>query len=265
MKNRDAKLFPAKLRQRVRSITGAHQFAVISDLHGNLEALRAVLTALDRRGVHDVICLGDVAGYGPHTSDCLALLRQRGIPCLRGNHDVYVASNDPLPWELSPQAAESAEADRREVPATDRRLLGRLPWTFETPGFAFVHASYPEPEAWWYVIDERDAAPHLAAQPAPVSFFGHTHRQGGWESGPAGLRSIQAPGPLLLHPGSKYALNPGSVGQPRDRNPRAAFLICEPARRRIEFLRVRYNLTRALQAYRRAGREEMGLRLRTGT
>ena len=265
MKNRDAKLSPAKLRQRVRSITGAHQFAVISDIHGNLEALLAVLAALDRRGVRDVICLGDVAGYGPHTSQCLELLRRRGIPCLRGNHDEYVSSNDPLPWELSPQAAEGAEADRREVPPADRRSLGRLPWTFETPDFAFVHASYPEPTAWWYVIDERDAGPHLAAQSAKVSFFGHTHRQGGWVSGPAGLRALTTTTPLFLHPDLKYALNPGSVGQPRDRDPRAAFLICEPVRRRIEFRRVRYNLTRAIRAYREAGREEMGLRLRTGT
>ena len=255
---------PAEMRRRARVIASAPRFAVISDIHGNLEALRAVLADLRRRGVSGVICLGDIAGYGPQAHECLELLRLWDVPCLRGNHEEYVGGSGPLPWELSIEAAEAAVAGRRELPAADRRRLRCLPWTFEAGGFAFVHASYPDPSAWCYVREERDAAVHLAAQPTPVSFHGHTHRQGGWREGEAGMERLAGERIVRLRPDRRAAFNPGSVGQPRDGDPRAAFLICDRERGRIEFRRVRYAVASAVRAYRAAGREEMGLRLKVG-
>ena len=232
----------------VRAILAAPRFAVISDVHGNLGALRRVLAALDRRKLDQVICLGDVAGYGPQTGGCLAMLQERAIPCLRGNHDAWVGSSRPIPWDTSPAAAAGVRADRTSLNAEQRRVLGALPWTFEGGGFAFVHASYPTPRDWWYVLDPIDAELHLRTQPAPVSFFGHTHRQGGWVAGPIGVQPLDVTQPVTCREGLRYAFNPGSVGQPRDGDPRAAFLICDRENRRVSFHRVGYDVERAIGA-----------------
>ena len=121
---------------------------------------------------------------------------------------------------------------------------------------------FRSPTAWWYILDERDATPHLDGQPTPVSFHGHTHRQGGWIKNALGIRRLLGGQKVLLEPECRYTFNPGSVGQPRDGDSRAAYLICDRLLGRIEFRRVKYDIALAIRAYRNAGREEMGQRLR---
>lgn len=247
-----------------RSLPVSSRFAVISDLHGNFIALEAVLQAIDRAGVREIICLGDIAGYGPETARCIATLRQRKIRSVRGNHDAYVGSPQPVPPDFSPDATAGIEADRASLGVSDRRFLGRLPWTLGGDDFTFVHASLPRPEDWDYVFNAHGARRHLRSQPAPVSFLGHTHVQEGWALGPEGVRRIDASKGFFLKERIKYAFNPGSVGQPRDGDPRAAFLIFDREVSLVEFHRVPYDVERAAVIFADAGRGRMGRRLLQG-
>lgn len=224
-----------------RAAAGKPRFAVISDIHGNVEALKSVLHFLDHQGVTGVLCLGDIVGYGPSPSECIALLREREIPCLRGNHDELVLANAPL-GDMHPDAAVGIRYARRCLSRSDQHFLASLPSAFVFSKFAFVHASFPDPTAFDYVFTSDDAEPHLASQPAPVSFFGHTHRQGGFYFCLGGASDLSLKSPVPLDFAERMSFNPGAVGQPRDRDPRAAFLICNAKLGVIEFQRVTYDV-----------------------
>jgi predicted phosphodiesterase len=235
--------------------------AVISDVHANLPALRAVCGELDRRGIVAVLCLGDVVGYGPHPAECLRELRARGIPCLRGNHDDAAASGR-LDADLSPAAAAGIRFARARLSRGELRHLAGLPWRWEAGGATFVHASLPQPEEFRYLMGAGAARRHLAAQRAAVSFFGHTHVQGGFRRAGAGVAVLR---PEDGAAPARGAFNPGAVGQPRDGDPRAAFLVHDRRTGRVEFGRVAYDWEETAADVRRAGLpEELAQRLGEG-
>ena len=238
--------------RRVDRVLAAPAFAVISDLHGNLVALDAVLADLDAQGISGVLCLGDVVGYGPEPAGCLRRLRERRIPCLRGNHDEAAVDRVRL-GEFNDDAAAGIRFTRKQLGAADRAYLKVLPWSWIRPGFAFVHASFPAPELYHYLFSPHDAELHLAGQSVPVSFFGHTHRQGAFRAVGKAVIPTRNDAVLTWEPGDRWAVNPGSVGQPRDDDPRAAYVVCEPAARRIRFHRVAYDVAATQAAMRGRG------------
>jgi diadenosine tetraphosphatase ApaH/serine/threonine PP2A family protein phosphatase len=194
--------------------------ALLSDIHANVVALEAVLDELPE--VEAIWVMGDTVGYGPDPADTLALLRERHAILVAGNHDRAVATGEGL--ELFNAAARTAaERHRAWLGAADREFLAALPVTLEaSPGYAICHGS-PRDPLWEYVFDARTAGYAMAGLAAPRCCVGHTHV-------PATFRVGD----------SKLMINPGSVGQPRDGDPRASYALLDLERAAVEFRRVEY-------------------------
>ena len=196
--------------------------ALLSDIHANLVALEAVLA--DLPSVEAIWVMGDTVGYGPDPADTLALLRERGATLVAGNHDRAVATGQGL--ELFNSAARAAAVRHRAwLAAADRDALAALPLTLEpADGYAICHGS-PRDPLWEYVFDARTAAFAMAGMVATRCCVGHTHV-------PATFRTRHG----------KVMINPGSVGQPRDGDPRAAYALLDPAGETVDFRRVEYDI-----------------------
>ncbi len=183
------------------------KLAVFSDVHADVLALEAVLASAERQGADTFLCLGDIVGYGTEPQACVDLLRARGIPTVRGNHDSLAAR----PYDPArPCALSGIDFARRELTDDAKRWLRELPLVLQIHGVTAVHASLAEPEAW-HLLDTREAAARCFGQlRTAVGFFGHTHRAGYWDSGT--LTWHEAP---WSHPqiqsGARYLLNPGAV------------------------------------------------------
>ena len=196
--------------------------ALLSDVHANLVALESVLRALPP--VDAIGVMGDTVGYGPDPVDALALLRERGARIVAGNHDRAVATG--LGLELfNPVARAAAELHRSWLSAEQRDLLGELPMTLEpADGYLICHGS-PRDPLWEYVFDERTAVLSMAATVAPRCCVGHTH---------VPARFVTGDGRAMI--------NPGSVGQPRDGDPRAAYALLDTGTGLVTFERVEYDI-----------------------
>ena len=217
-----------------------HALALFSDVHSNLEALQAVLA--DMEGIPRRFCLGDTVGYAANPSQCLEIVRGLECPVLMGNHDQAAAANIPLEGMNAPAQA-GIEFSRRKLTPLQRSWLASLPLALEEEGCQFVHGSLFEP--WEYVIDPEDAWLHFSEQTAPVCFCGHTHRPMVWHLDDAGRLSFEwGTGRIQLPPGGRTLVNVGSVGQPRDRNPDACYVIYDPHARQVEFRRIPYDIAK---------------------
>ncbi|HEY6573297.1 MAG TPA: metallophosphoesterase family protein [Candidatus Eisenbacteria bacterium] len=235
----------------------------LSDIHANLEALQAVLAAVDGFAPDRIICLGDVVGYGASPNECLELVRSRCKTVLLGNHDA-AASGGPEIARFNIHARVAAEWTSRVLTREHREFLQRLPLTHDDSGFLCVHASPATPRDWEYLLDRFDAEPQFAYFTVPVCFIGHTHQPAIFMADPAGCRSLPV-GSLSLDPQRRYIVNVGSVGQPRDRDPRACFVVYHEPANRIEYVRVPYPVETAQEKIRAARLPEvLATRLATG-
>lgn len=215
------------------------RYAVLSDIHGNLEALRAVLA--DAEGLADaVLCLGDTVGYGADPGPCLELLAGRGALAVAGNHDWAVAGRVDLDW-FNPYARAAAEWTRERLDDDQRAWLGALPLTREVEDATLVHASPAAPEEWDYLISEADGFAALGAFASRLCLVGHSHIPAVWSAGSWGRRHVRSPDEVRLDPGSRHLVNVGSVGQPRDGDARAAWALWDLEARRITVRRVIYD------------------------
>ena len=196
--------------------------ALLSDVHANLVALEAVLA--DLPAVDAIWVMGDTVGYGPDPTDTLALLRERGARIVAGNHDRAVATG--LGLELfNPLARRAALLHRAWLDAGDRDLLAELPMTLQpADGYEICHGS-PRDPLWEYVFDARTAAEVMAATATQRWCVGHTHVPAVFQGGEG-----------------KLMINPGSVGQPRDRDRRSAYALLDTASATVEFRRVEYDV-----------------------
>jgi predicted phosphodiesterase len=218
-------------------------YLILSDLHANREALDAVLQAA--AGRYDrILCLGDLVGYGADPNHTVEWTRANAATVIRGNHDKVCIGLDALEV-YNPAARTSAEWTRGVLTPESiayLRSLARGPLRIDS--FDLVHGSPMDEDE--YLIHPGDVAPLRGLLDARLTFFGHTHVQGGFLIARGGIRRILpgwGMGQLLeLEPDHYYLINPGSVGQPRDTDPRAAFAIYTPDRRTVEFCRVAYNI-----------------------
>lgn len=243
----DASPAPAALPLSAPSVEPT---AFISDIHGNLQALEAVLADIGAQGVREIVCLGDLVGYGGNPAECVDLVRGADIPCIRGNHDAYAGRTT----EWMPRSAEfeSVCARMREQVGEERcRWLGNLPLTFGGEDFEAVHATLYHPDRWNYldhisVVDE-----HFRHQVKPVCFVGHTHLPAMWVEGmdrPGNDFGIES-----LRVGRRQVVNVGSVGQPRDGEPKACYLIYRRKERDVWWRRVAYDIEGAQRSIAMAG------------
>jgi predicted phosphodiesterase len=215
------------------------KFLIVSDIHGNREALEAVLK--DARGQYDrIVCLGDIVGYGADPNFIVDWARGKVSAIVRGNHDAVCAGLESLSW-FNDNAADAAAWSRRVLSPKNLAYLKALPaGPLPHEGFDLAHGS-PFGE-YDYLCSSADVAAISDRIATPLTFFGHTHQQGGFQVKSKGKIALLNPHRVLrLAPRSKYLVNPGSVGQPRDGDPDAAYAIYSPAERRIDFRRVVYD------------------------
>jgi predicted phosphodiesterase len=242
---------------------------VVSDIHANLTAFEACLTAAEGRWDR-AVCLGDVVGYGPDPNEVTDRLRALPMTTIRGNHD-KAACGLVNTEDFNPVARAAAEWTHGQLNPENLAFLAQLPrGPLELHGMTLVHGALRDEDE--YVFIPAQALDGLLDSPSPVTFFGHTHHQGGFAYQDNRLellqprpRSNEAFTALRLLPGKRYLLNPGSVGQPRDGDPRAAFAIADPNRQTVEFWRVPYDIESVQKRSREAGLpEQLALRLSAG-
>jgi len=230
-------------------------FLIVSDIHANLEALQAVLD--DAGGRYNLIlCLGDLVGYGADPNAIVDWTRENVAVVIRGNHDRASAAQDPSGFDtietFNPSAQTSAYWTRNALRPENRSYLEALPrGPLFYEGVDLVHGSPADEDE--YVITASDAAPLLDTLGAPLTFFGHTHKQGGFRMARRTTAPLSRERTLELEPDYFYLVNPGSVGQPRDGDPRAAYAVYSPEERTVEFRRVAYDVDRAAAKIRAAG------------
>lgn len=226
--------------------------ALVSDVHGNLEALDAVLADLATREVADVACLGDFVGYGASPDDCIERLRGRVAVALLGNHDEAVLHPETL-VRFHPVAAEAARWTRDALSAEHLAWLATLPLSCVWHGARLVHASPIAPERWTYLQDADDAAQQFPGYAESLCFVGHTHAPVVFVWTPDELtRAVHEPF-VTLRPGARHLVVVPSVGQPRDHDPRAGYLIWDDAAGTVECVRVAYDVDGAAARIRGAG------------
>jgi len=222
------------------------RFLVLSDVHGNSTALEAALSASAGRWER-ILCLGDIVDYGPDPNEVTDRLKELAPVVIRGNHDKAVAGLTGLE-SFNPVAQLSARWTREQLRPDNLTYIAGLPEgpaTFD--GITIVHGAFHDEDG--YVFAPAQALSGLMDSPSSVTFFGHTHYQGGFSYRAGQINVIQLRpeyGPnfaaLRLEPGTRYLLNPGSVGQPRDGDPRASFAIADLDHQVIEFWRVPYDI-----------------------
>jgi diadenosine tetraphosphatase ApaH/serine/threonine PP2A family protein phosphatase len=231
--------------------------AVLSDIHGNRHAFEAVLDDARRAGAEEVWCLGDVVGYGGDPNACVELTRAHAAICLAGNHDLAVTGGLGLE-EFSHGAATSARWTREVITSANQAYLAALrPSGVEGP-FGLYHAS-PRDPIWEYVLSESLAARCFDAAPQRVCFVGHSHVALAFtrdEDGGETRGSIREMGATADLRERRWLLNPGSVGQPRDGDPRAAWVLLDTDGGHAEWRRTAYDIAGAQDAIRAAGLPE---------
>ncbi|TMQ60971.1 MAG: metallophosphoesterase family protein [Candidatus Eisenbacteria bacterium] len=222
--------------------------ALISDVHANLEALEAVLQAVDQRGADRILCLGDVVGYGGSPNECLNLIRKRCQLVLLGNHD-SAASGGPEISRFNPNAKAAALWTSKVLTSQNRDYLRALTLSQRREPYLFVHASPAAPRDWEYIFDRFDAEPQFQFFTERACFIGHTHQPAIFERTVTGCESLP-PTTLRFDPLYRYIVNVGSVGQPRDHDPRACFVLLEEPAASIDFVRVPYDIEAAQEKIR---------------
>lgn len=229
------------------------KYAIIADIHANLEALRVVLDDAQKLRCTHHACLGDVVGYNANPKECLDIVRGMNMPCVKGNHD-ELCSADTVAEGFNPHAAEAVNWTREQLPEEDRKWLRDLKYLRLVASFSIVHATLDGPQRWGYVFNKLDAAASFTYQNTAVCFHGHTHvpvafirdsviRSGSYTK-------------FRVEPGRKYFVNVGSVGQSRDGVAKATYAIYDLDDNSIELRRLDYDIAATQAKIRAAGLPE---------
>jgi predicted phosphodiesterase len=229
--------------------------AVVSDIHANLHALEAVLAAIDADPVDELWCLGDLVGYGPKPNECCAIVEARAAVCLCGNHDLAVRGTIDL-VEFSGDAGTAAAWTRAVLADDARAFLDGLQPAGRASGVALFHGSARDP-VWEYVLSDEAAITTFMLTEEPLVLVGHSHAALQISLRDAVLEGGLAPdGTEVELADARWLLNPGSVGQPRDGDPHAAYLLLDLDAKRATFRRVAYDVELTQSEMREAGLPE---------
>jgi diadenosine tetraphosphatase ApaH/serine/threonine PP2A family protein phosphatase len=240
------------------------RYAVLSDIHGNLEALTAAMDALASERIDRYLCLGDVMGYGADPTACLARLQSCEALMIGGNHDLACLGKFDLSW-FTTAARASLVWTRDQLSFTDLDVLRRLPLTATVEPFTLVHGTLKSPERFEYLVDVAQALDTLKACRTLMCLVGHTHQPCVVEYDRLQHRLMRVltiaselSEIVFLDDANRfrYLVNPGSVGQPRDGDPRASFAVIDTEQRRLFFRRVPYDVAAAGRKIRQAGLPE---------
>lgn len=217
------------------------QIAIIADLHANLEATLAVFREIDKRNPDRIVCLGDLTGYNANPNEVVDIIRDREIPCIMGNHDAAVCGLED-PWFFRAAAKQVIEWQIDELRDDNRRWLAMCPEQIVFRGTCLgVHGSPSSRDD--YIIDWLDAMrqlEYLNGRDVTICFFGHSHRPSFFSE--KGNTTVSNSNIRQFQPANRYFVNPGAVGQPRDRDPRAAYGFYDTEKNTFEFCRIEYDI-----------------------
>lgn len=208
------------------------KIAIISDIHSNLEALTTALQYIEAQGIQKIICLGDIVGYGPNPNECVQCLIDKKIPALLGNHDDAV-NNLPHREQFSETARDAIRWTDHALTKEHKIYLSTLPLVIDLFGQTFVHASPLKPETFSYVRNYADAAQQFRGFSTPLCFIGHTHRPEIFCDDVV-TQTICA--------GKKFIVNVGSIGQPRNGDPRLCFGLFDTEKFTFDFVCLSYDI-----------------------
>lgn len=236
------------------------RYLVISDIHSNREALEAVLADAAEQ-YEQIVCCGDLVGYGADPNRVVEWARGALALVVRGNHDKTASGIIEDDW-FNPAARAASGWTARALTPENRKYLADLPkGPAFAADFALVHGSPADEDE--YVADTEEARQAFAYVERMVTFFGHTHLQGGFRIAARRLGAVAGPGAgrdavrVILEPDTWYLVNPGSAGQPRDQDPRAAYALYDAETREVEFRRIAYDIATAQEKIRAAGLPEV--------
>jgi predicted phosphodiesterase len=227
------------------------KYAILSDIHSNLDALEVVLADTKQQQCTHYVCLGDVVGYGPNPKECLDAMRSLNCPTVMGNHDEYCATELDLTG-FNPMAADAIKWTRAQLSSDDKAWLRELKYVRIVESFTMVHATLDLPERWAYVFDKLAASASFNYQHTAVCFNGHTHVPIAFVRSDKGIQGGLYT-KIKIEVGRKYFINCGSIGQPRDRNPKAAYVIFDLLNNIIEMRRLEYDIAAVQKKIRAAG------------
>lgn len=240
-------------------------YAILGDIHANIDALEAVLADAQAQGVTDYVSVGDVVGYNAAPAECIRVVRDElKCPVVRGNHDHYVSYVEESLADFHPMAAAVVEWTRSQLSAEDIQWLHDLPLSKPVMGFTIVHSTLDMPDHWGYVFDNLQAESNFVYQRTQICFHGHTHVPIIYEMRGSSVMHFD-PVDFKVELGQRLFINVGSVGQPRDGDPRASYVIFDTTARTIRFRRLAYDVA-AAQARIRAAclPERLAQRLEVG-
>ena len=215
------------------------RYAILGDIHSNWEALTAVLKDAEEQGVTNYACIGDIVGYNADPVLCLEKIQELKAACVRGNHDHYCSYDERLD-DFHPLAADVIDWTRKKLSTEHIKFLHNLPMSKMVAGFTIVHSTLDLPEKWGYVFDSLEADAHFNYQMVSTCFYGHTHVPIVFEKDSKITRKTYST--IKIELGKKYFINVGSVGQPRDGDSRAAYVIYDLNKKEVQLRRVSYDI-----------------------
>jgi diadenosine tetraphosphatase ApaH/serine/threonine PP2A family protein phosphatase len=230
------------------------RFAILSDLHANLEATEAVLADAREHECTHFVCLGDVVGYNANPHECVEIVQKLQCPLVKGNHDEQATLAESS-RDFNALAETAINWTREHLTNEDKQWLRALPLTQQVRDFTIVHATLDAPQRWGYVFNSLDAVASFAYQQTTVCFFGHTHVAGAFVRDDS-VKKVKVD-LLTIEEAKKYFINVGSVGQPRDGDWRAAYCIYHLEKNVVEQRRVKYDLATAQKKIIQAGLPRM--------
>lgn len=231
------------------------RWALLSDIHGNLTALQRVLAEIENHQVDGILCLGDIVGYGARPNECVALVQGRAELCVRGNHDAGVLGAIDIDY-FSGRARQAIIWTQQCLNETSRSYLSGRPLRAHRHQALLVHGS-PRDPLWEYILDLQTAYINFQENDAPLCLFGHSHIPSLFVWNGSHVRGERAIGDQTrpIATGERYLINPGSVGQPRDGDPRASFglLTLDADQGQMEWHRIGYDIERTRRQIQEAG------------
>jgi diadenosine tetraphosphatase ApaH/serine/threonine PP2A family protein phosphatase len=215
------------------------KIALISDIHSNQEALDTALQEISNREVDQIYCLGDIVGYGADPNACVDRIQSGAVRCIAGNHDSAAVGTTSIQY-FNSYAQAAIRWTSAQLTETNRSYLEGLSLSFSENGIFCVHSTPTNPEKWNYIFSKEEAARHFEAFKESFCFIGHSH----------------IPAEFASRNGKQRIINIGSIGQPRDRDPRLSFIIYDSKRKAFERVRLEYDIEKAAAKIRAAGLPE---------
>jgi diadenosine tetraphosphatase ApaH/serine/threonine PP2A family protein phosphatase len=231
------------------------KLGIFADVHGNLEALDAVMHMLRYKGATHFVCCGDIVGYGPDPNLCVEAIRRMHCTCVAGNHDYGAVGKVPID-DFNSVATQALLWTRDQLTESNRLYLENLYLVDEEDQLLVVHSSPSTPDAWEYVFTLREAEDEMKYYPSGICVVGHSHYPFAVERAPGEPARMLRQDHFEIRPDTKYFINAGSVGQPRDGDPRASCLLFDDGTQTVTLCRVPYDIAAVQRKIRAAGLPE---------